>query len=149
MKAWEEDLLVDDLMELLDSCLPALRPGQSCWPINPIWPSDQLSVFDMQFASMQPTISKKQLRALSKKHLLMMIHDLERELQQEKEYKGYLLQAYQAMLPRWPVPAETEKRWISASNAPTNTFALPASSEAEQRKLKMNLKKKNEYEKKP
>ena len=42
-------------------------------------------------------ITKKQLRALTKKHLLMMIHDLERELQQEKEFKGYLLQAYQLM----------------------------------------------------
>jgi len=40
----------------------------------------------------------EKLRALSKKHLLMIIRDLKKELQQEKQEKEYLLLAHQAML---------------------------------------------------
>ena len=36
-------------------------------------------------------ITDKQLKALSKKHLLMMIRDLEKELAQEKKEKAILM----------------------------------------------------------
>jgi len=42
----------------------------------------------------EPKISDKQLRALNKKHLLMMLRDLEKELAREKEEKENLLLAY-------------------------------------------------------
>jgi len=43
-----------------------------------------------------PAITERQLRALGKKHLYMMIRDLEAELAQEKTEKGNLLCAFQA-----------------------------------------------------
>ena len=127
MNLWEEDLLVGDLMELLDSCLPALYPGQSYC---------SLPAFHAQIAPLQPTITTKQLRALSKKHLLMMIHDLERELQQEKEFKEYLLQAHQAIFSRWPVSAKIVETGISE-----DAFALPVLAKTEKRKRKKKGKK--------
>ena len=45
-----------------------------------------------------PAITERQLRALGKKHLYMMIRDLEAELAQEKTEKGNLLCAFQAGL---------------------------------------------------
>ena len=43
----------------------------------------------------KPLITDKQLRALDRKHLLMMIRDLEKELAQEKKEKENLLMVYQ------------------------------------------------------
>ena len=45
-------------------------------------------------------ITDRQMRALSKKHLFMMIRDLEAELQREKGEKENLLQAYRAGIVR-------------------------------------------------
>ena len=45
----------------------------------------------------RPRITDKQLQALTKKHLLMMIRDLEKELIQEKKEKENLLMIYQAL----------------------------------------------------
>ena len=45
-----------------------------------------------------PVITEQQMRALSKKHLFMMIRDLEAELQQVKEENKKLLFAFQAGL---------------------------------------------------
>ena len=44
----------------------------------------------------EPVITDRQLRALNRKHLLMMIRDLEKELQQIKKEKDELLLAYRA-----------------------------------------------------
>lgn len=44
----------------------------------------------------QPKMTDRQLRALSRKHLFMMIRDLEKELRQAKEEKENLLLAYKA-----------------------------------------------------
>lgn len=41
-------------------------------------------------------MTERQLRALSRKHLMLMIRDLEAELRQEKAEKKDLLMAYQA-----------------------------------------------------
>ena len=82
MEPWEENEL-DDLLWLIDSRLPPLQgsiaPARG--PANSI-------------------ITEKQLRALTKKHLLMMIRDLERELQRERTEKENLLEAYQVGLSR-------------------------------------------------
>jgi len=43
-----------------------------------------------------PAISEQQLRALSRKHLLMMLRDLEKELHQERSEKEHLLLACRA-----------------------------------------------------
>jgi hypothetical protein len=43
-----------------------------------------------------PRINEKQLRALSRRHLLMMIYDLQEELIQIRGEKEAMLQAYQA-----------------------------------------------------
>jgi len=43
-----------------------------------------------------PPMTERQLRALSRKHLMLMIRDLEAELRQEKAEKKDLLMAYQA-----------------------------------------------------
>ena len=61
---------MDDMLWLLDSCLSSPLPSSSC-----------------------SSITEKQLRALSKKHLLMMLYDLEKELAQEKREKEFLLRA--------------------------------------------------------
>ena len=45
-----------------------------------------------------PTMTERQLRALSRKHLMLMIRDLEAELRQERAEKKDLLMAYQAGL---------------------------------------------------
>ena len=44
----------------------------------------------------------RQLRALSKKHLLLMIRDLEKELSREKQEKENLLLAYHAGAAQMP-----------------------------------------------
>ncbi|MCL2105701.1 MAG: hypothetical protein FWH26_01350 [Oscillospiraceae bacterium] len=61
---------MDDVLGLLDSCLPSSLPNGT-----------------------GSAITEKQLRALSKKHLLMMIYDLEKELEQERREKEFLLRA--------------------------------------------------------
>ncbi|MCL1896388.1 MAG: hypothetical protein FWG03_07575 [Clostridiales bacterium] len=48
--------------------------------------------------SAEPVITDEQLRALSRKHLLMMIRDLELELAQAKKERDSLLIAYKAGL---------------------------------------------------
>ena len=45
---------------------------------------------------MKPVLMEKQLRAMSRKHLLMMIRDLERELSQVKTEKEDMLLAFRA-----------------------------------------------------
>ena len=60
---------------------------------------EQLSVLQGNKAEQkEPAITEQQLRALSKKHLLMMISDLEKELKQAKNELENLLIAYQAGL---------------------------------------------------
>lgn len=54
-------------------------------------------------------ITENQLRALSRKHLLMMIRDLETELQQVKHEHQNLLLAYQAGLAQKPQVNRVEK----------------------------------------
>ena len=44
----------------------------------------------------KPAITQRQLRALKRKHLFIMIRDLEQELQQVKKEKAEILLAYQA-----------------------------------------------------
>ena len=51
-----------------------------------------------KFQTEKPKITDQQLRALSRKHLLMMIRDLEKELKQAKEEKENLLLACKANL---------------------------------------------------
>ena len=68
---------MDEMLCLLDSCLSA-----------------SLSAFlDDTQSGTGTGLTEKQLRALSKKHLLMMIYDLEKELAQEKKEKEFLLRA--------------------------------------------------------
>ncbi|MCL2107174.1 MAG: hypothetical protein FWH26_09010 [Oscillospiraceae bacterium] len=55
------EIEMDDMIWLLDACLPSAPPG-----------------------GIRSGITEKQLRALSRKHLLMMIYDLEKELALEK-----------------------------------------------------------------
>ena len=52
----------------------------------------------------KPAMTDQQLRALSRKHLLMMLCDLEKELQQERSEKKNLLLACRAGLPRGQQP---------------------------------------------
>lgn len=47
-------------------------------------------------ASPEPAITEKQLRALSKKHLLLMIHDLQEEVDKLREVNNRIIDAYQA-----------------------------------------------------
>ena len=49
-----------------------------------------------QPTSSETGITEKQLRALSRKHLLMMIRDLELELAQVKEEKAEMILAFRA-----------------------------------------------------
>ena len=46
----------------------------------------------------RPTMTQQQLRALSRRHLLVIIRDLEKELEQEKKEKESLLLAFKAGL---------------------------------------------------
>ena len=88
------DAYMDDMIGLLDLCLDgrSLPAAYAC-------PSTRAA-----FA-----ITKKQLRILGKEHLLIMLRDCERELSLEREKNGYLLLAYQAMLPR-----RKEVKWIGS-----------------------------------
>jgi len=54
-----------------------------------------------------PPITDQQLRALTRKHLLMMLRDLEKELMQERGEKEHLLLACRAGLPQGRQP----NRW--------------------------------------
>jgi len=82
---------MDDMLGLLDSCLSSSLPF---FGINGFggalpmtgYPDDQTA-----------PITKKQLRALGKEHLLTMLRDCEKELLQEKEKYGHLLLACQAV----------------------------------------------------
>ena len=71
---------MDDMIWLLDSCLPLSRPMAR----------------RAENSADASAITEKQLRALGKRHLLMMIRDLEKELRREREEKQHLLMAYQA-----------------------------------------------------
>jgi len=81
--AWDETEL-DDMIGLLDSCLGPSRPA------GPVWEAGEAASI----------ITDKQLRALSKKHLLMMIRDLEKELLREKTEMAHLLGVCGARAPR-------------------------------------------------
>jgi len=99
---------MEDMIRLLDFSLSSSRPlgtlrMAGCgFPMIPLdtdgfgdglppmaWNDDQTAL-----------ITKKQLRALGKEHLLMMLRDAEKELAREREKTGCLLLAYQAMLAR-------------------------------------------------
>ena len=65
--------------------------------------ADFVSLFDSlpivpPAASTKPALTEQQLRVLNRKHLLMMLRDLEEELQRVGEEKENLLLAYQAGL---------------------------------------------------
>ena len=51
-----------------------------------------------------PAITDQQLRALTRKHLLMMLRDLEKELEQERSEKEHLLLACRASFPEGKQP---------------------------------------------
>jgi len=74
---------MDDMIGLLDLCLDGR-------PLPAVYPNTRAVT----------AITKKQLRVLGKEHLLLMLRDCEKELSLEREKNGYLLLAYQAMLPR-------------------------------------------------
>ena len=76
---------LDDLIWLIDMSLPE-KPLPAC-----------TNGYDLPQYEDSAARTEK-LRALSKKHLLMIIRDLKKELQQEKQEKEYLLLAHQAML---------------------------------------------------
>lgn len=79
---------IDDMIGLLDSCLSSPWQGGAL-QLPGTAPDDS----DCHAAS----ITKKQLRALGKEHLLIMLRDAEKELAREREKNGYLLRAYQTM----------------------------------------------------
>jgi len=83
--SWDETEL-DDMIGLLDTCL-ASSP-----PVGTVWEAEE--------ALAASIITDKQLRALSKKHLLMMIRDLEKELLREKTEMAHLLGVCGAGPPR-------------------------------------------------
>jgi len=87
---------MDDIIGLLDLCLPSQLPsfGIDCFNGGP--PPLAFHKSDAQNTS---DITKKQLRALDKEHLLTMLRDAEKELEQERERSGYLLRACQAITP--------------------------------------------------
>ena len=57
-------------------------------------------------ASIKPQITDKQLRILSRKHLLMMIRDLEKELEQEKKEKECFQTLYQMISMQQKLPRQ-------------------------------------------
>jgi len=76
------------------------RPQQTLPADNNIPPMEELvRAYKEPRGALGPErITEKQLRALSKKHLLIMIRDLEIELKQEKKEKENLILAYRAGL---------------------------------------------------
>ena len=89
---WKEfdDLIDDDeLRVLLDQLLSAVSASDSAPPV----PRNA-------FAPPPPAFTRRQLRALSRKHLLLMLRDLERELQQTRRERDRMLIACQAGLAR-------------------------------------------------
>jgi len=102
---------IEDILVFLDFHLPpfkekeaprmpivTLATGSSLAPANPYvnpyaFPVDR----NVSQKRADPAISEKQLRALTKKHLLLMLRDSEKELVQAKE----LLATYQAIFEHW------------------------------------------------
>ena len=96
---------MDIMLGLLDSCLSSPRPigtpqmaGAAPGNGFPVTPSDISPITRSQTDS---AITKKQLRMLSKEHLLVMLRDAEKELQQERKENGHLLLMYQAIIELW------------------------------------------------
>jgi len=70
--------------------------------INPVEGSGRARVTVKRFEEpAEPEMTERQLRALSKKHLLIMIRDLKKALNREKKEKENLLLAYQAGSALW------------------------------------------------
>ncbi|MCL1951632.1 MAG: hypothetical protein FWF60_02270 [Oscillospiraceae bacterium] len=84
---------INDMMRLLDPCVLPSPPVRSSPYVNPYALPANSGVPQKPAGR---AISQKQLQALTKKHLLLMLRDSEKELAQAKE----LLEAYQAMLGR-------------------------------------------------
>jgi len=67
--------------------------------LKPIEPNEIHKLHEIRKPKDKPeaaAITQRQLRALSRKHLFIMIRDLEKELVQAKEEKADMLLAYQA-----------------------------------------------------
>ena len=71
-------------------------PEMAAVPLQSFAPSTQVSPNQQGTASTPSRITEQQLRAMSRRHLLMMIRDLEEELRQQKEEKEAMLLAYRA-----------------------------------------------------
>ncbi|MCL2463313.1 MAG: hypothetical protein FWF44_11655 [Defluviitaleaceae bacterium] len=91
--------IIDELMEeypefaaMVDS-LPAMVPAALPITLPATFPATGSGL-------MKPAITKEQLRALSRKHLLVMILELERAFRQATEERDHLLLACQTGLPR-------------------------------------------------
>ena len=106
------DLTVFGWDSALDEGLPAPQPAYA--PQHALAPKpitaldlDSTPVDDgpsfklpaMEFEPAQPVITDKQLRALSRKHLFIMIRDQQRELRQARERES-LLRDFHAWLPQ-------------------------------------------------
>ena len=93
---------IDEIIELLDLSLSSSLPGNVPWMVSAALNygfSPAALIGDPQS---QPVslITKQQLRALKKEHLLVMLRDAEKELYLEKEKNEYLLHLHQAAHPR-------------------------------------------------
>ena len=96
----EADL--DDIIGLLDLALSFSLPRGAPWMAGAALDYGfSLAALDGNPQN-QPAspITKQQLRALKKEHLLVMLRDAEQELRLEKEKNDYLLQLHQTAPPR-------------------------------------------------
>jgi len=88
----EDEFFLRELTALLDS------DDEFAALLNIPAGSGRVNIKNEKEEQKTPGITDRQLRALTKKHLLMMIRDLETELVREKGEKENLLLAYRAAL---------------------------------------------------
>ena len=78
---------------------PEEEPAEEAAPPLPEAQPEEFSVrLESRAAPKESVITERQLRALSRKHLLIMVRDIEKELRQAKEEKESLFLAYNAGL---------------------------------------------------
>ena len=74
----------------------AVQPPAAAAPMQPPVVDPEYRIREPEAIPEEATLTERQLRALSRKHLFTMIRDLEKELLQVKEEKANILLAYQA-----------------------------------------------------
>ena len=115
-----DDLFEDDeeLFAWVDRMLGEAQAPAPCHGQQSLSPAEILSTQPVEKRSRTdvkkrtsvaapPSITERQMRALSRKHLLLMLHDLEKELLQVKRERDNMLTACRAGMARGPQAYQT------------------------------------------